>query len=112
MATRRHLKAGVPIIRVFRARARVGKERELADKLANTSPTVVKGKPAFLGYFAGGPAYTDGRDFLFVSMWENFAGLKDVFGDSWAESHLPDGYRELIEEHSVDHFELTDRASR
>jgi len=50
MAAVREPKAGVPIIRVFRARARAGKERELADKLANTSPTVVKGKPAYLGY--------------------------------------------------------------
>ena len=112
MAAVREPKAGVPIIRVFRARARAGKERELADKLANTSPTVVKGKPAYLGYFAGGPAYTDGRDFIFVSMWESFAGMKGVFGDSWADSHLPDGYRELIEEHSVDHYELTDRGGR
>ena len=104
------LKAGVPIVRVFRARAKPGKEKELAGKLAGTSPTVVKDKPGFLGYFAGGPVQPDGRDFLFVSMWRQFLALKEVFGDSWRESHLPPGYAELIEEHSIEHYELTDES--
>ena len=104
------LKAGVPIVRVFRARARAGKEKELAEKLAHTSPTVVKGKAGFLGYFAGGPAQPDSRDFFFVSMWRHSRALKDVFGESWRESHLPPGYREIIEEHSIAHYELTDRS--
>lgn len=102
------LKAGVPIVRVFKARARPGKERELADKLARTSPTVVKDKAGFLGYFAGGPAQPESRDFLFISMWRHFLALKEVFGDSWRESHLPPGYAELIEKHSIEHYELTD----
>ena len=104
------LKAGVPIVRVFRARAKAGKERELAEKLATTSPAVVKGKAGFLGYFAGGPAQSDSRDFFFTSLWRNFLALQDVFGDSWRESHLPPGYVEIIEEHSIEHYELTDQA--
>jgi quinol monooxygenase YgiN len=104
------LKAGVPIVRVFKARARPGKEKELAEKLAKTSPTVVKGKPGFLGYYAGGPAQADSRDFLFVSTWQDFSALKEVFGDSWRESHLPPGYADLIEQHSIEHYELTDQA--
>jgi len=108
MPASNELKAGVPIVRVFKARARVGKEKELAEKLSNTSPTVVKDQPGFLGYFAGGPAQPDGRDFLFISTWRHFFALKEVFGDSWRESHLPPGYAEIIEEHSIEHYELTD----
>ena len=108
MTNNNELKAGVPIVRVFKARARPGKENELADKLAKTSPTVVKDKAGFLGYLAGGPAKSDSRDFLFISMWRHFFALKEVFGDSWRESHLPPGYAELIEEHSIEHYELTD----
>jgi len=110
MADTQQLKAGVPIVRVFKARARPGKEKQLADKLAKTSPTVVKDKTGFLGYFAGGPAQPDSRDFLFISMWRHFVALKEVFGDSWRDSHLPPGYAELIEAHSIEHYELTDEA--
>lgn len=100
MAKNNALKAGVPIVRVFKARARPGKEKELADRLAKTSPTVVQGKAGFLGYFTGVPAQPDSRDFLFISMWRHFFALKEVFGDSWRESHLAPGYAELIEDHS------------
>jgi hypothetical protein len=112
MTKNSELKAGVPIVRVFKARARVGKEKELAEKLANTSPTVVSGKAGFLGYLAGGPAQPDRRDFFFMTMWRHFLALKEVFGDSWRESHLPPGYAEIIEDHSIDHYELTDEALR
>ena len=88
------LKAGVPIVRVFKARARVGQEQ--------ASPTVVNGKAGFLGYVAGGPAQPDSRDFFFISMWRDFLALKEVFGGSWRESHLPPGYAET-------HYELTDQ---
>ena len=110
MSRNNELKAGVPIARVFRARAKAGKEKELAEKLAKTSPTVVKGKAGFLGYFAGGPAQSDSRDFFFISVWRHARAVNDVFGDSWRESHLPPGYVEIIEEHSIEHYELTDRS--
>jgi len=73
MAKNDEVKAGVPIARVFRARARPGKEKELAEKLRR-----------------------------------HFLALKEVFGDSWRDSHLPPGYAELIEAHSIEHDELTD----
>jgi len=112
MANNNELKAGVAIVRVFKARARPGKESELAEKLARTSPTVVKDKTGFLGYFTGGPAQPHSRDFCFISMWRHFLALKEVFGDAWRESHLPPGYAELIEEHSIEHYELMDEGRR
>jgi len=102
------LKAGVPIVRVFKARAKAGKERELAKKLATTSVGVVKDKAGFIGYFAGQSAEVGGRDFIFITMWRHFLALREVFGDSWRESFLPPGYADIIEEHSIEHFELTD----
>ena len=108
MAKTDDLRPDVPIVRVFKARAKPGKERELAEKLGKTSPSVVKDRQGFLGYFAGGPANPGGREFLFISMWHHFLALKEVFGDSWRDSHLPPGYAEIIEEHSIEHYELTD----
>jgi quinol monooxygenase YgiN len=106
------LKSGVPIIRIFKARARPGKERELAQKLATTSAGLVKDKPGLLGYFAGRPGQETSRDFLFITMWRHLEGMKELYGDAWRQSLLPEGYEGLIESCSVEHYELTDRLFR
>jgi hypothetical protein len=106
MTHKDELKAGVPVMRVFKARAVAGKEAELAEKLATTSVGVVSGKAGFVGHLAGQPAETTGSDFVFITLWKDFSALKAVFGDRWRESFLPPGYAEIIEQHSIEHYEL------
>ena len=101
------LRPGVPIIRVFRARARQGCESALATKLATSSIEVVQGQPGFLGYLATGPARDHQREFIFASIWADADAVKARFGEEWRVSHLPPGYAELIEECFVDHYHLT-----
>ena len=101
------LRPSVPIIRVFRARAKQGCKSALADKLATTSIQVVQGKPGFLGYLIAGPANEGQHDFIFASIWTDADSLKARFGQQWRVSLLPPGYRELIEECSVEHYHLT-----
>ena len=98
------LRPSVPIIRVFRARARQGCERALADKLATSSVEVVKGQPGFLGYLVAGPANESQHEFIFASIWADAEAIKSRFGQEWRASLLPPGYAELIEECSVDHY--------
>ena len=100
----------VPIIRVFRARARQGCERALADKLATSSVEVVKGQPGFLGYLVAGPASEHQHEFIFDSIWVNAVAVKARFGEEWRVSLLPPGYAELIDECSVDHYHLTEQS--
>src|ERR1041384_4602997 len=57
------LRPSIPIIRVFRARAKPGREKALAEKLATSSIEVVRGQPGFLGYLAAGPANDHQREF-------------------------------------------------
>jgi len=104
------LRPSVPIIRVFRARARQGCERALADKLATSSVQVVKGQPGFLGYLAAGPANDSQREFIFATIWADADAIKARFGQEWRASLLPPGYAELIEECSVAHYHLTERS--
>src|SRR5215470_9175186 len=104
------LRPSVPIIRLFRARARRGCERALADKLATSSIEVVRGQPGFLGHLVAGPASERRREFIFASIWANAAAVKMRFGEAWRVSLLPPGYAELIEECSVDHYHLTDHS--
>jgi quinol monooxygenase YgiN len=101
------LRPSVPIVRVFRARARRGCERALADKLATSSVEVVQGQPGFLGYLAGGQANESQREFIFASIWADAEAIKACFGKEWRVSLLPPGYTELVEECSVNHYHLT-----
>ena len=101
------LRPSIPIIRVFRARARQGCERALGDKLATSSVEVVQGQPGFLGHLVAGPANERQHEFIFASIWADADAIKARFGEEWRVSLLPTGYVELIEECSVDHYHLT-----
>ena len=101
------LRPSVPIIRVFRARARPGCESALADKLATSSVEVVRDQPGFLGYLFAGPANDRDHEFIFATIWADSDAVKARFGEQWRVSMLPPGYAELIEECSVDHYHLT-----
>ena len=70
------LRPSVPIIRVFRAHARQGCNRALADKLATSSVQVVQGQPGFLGYLVAGPANESQHEFIFASIWTDADALK------------------------------------
>ena len=94
------------ILRVFEARARPGKAELLKQKLSDTSVSVVQGKPGNLGYFFGKNLSSDERDLVFISVWEDLASIKSLFGDEWKNSFLPDGYEVLIESCSVKHIEF------
>jgi quinol monooxygenase YgiN len=100
------LRPSVPIIRVFRAYARRGCEKALADKLTTSSIQVVQGQPGFLGYLIAGPANESQREFIFASIWTDVDALKARFGPEWRVSLLPPGYVELIEECTVEHYHL------
>jgi quinol monooxygenase YgiN len=106
---RYELRSGVPILRLFRARARPNCESALADKLATSSVQVVRDEPGFLGLICAGPANDSDRDFVFASMWRDVDAIKARFGRDWRDSFLPPGYAELIEECSVEHYQLAEQ---
>ena len=101
------LRPSIPIIRVFRARAKRGCEGALAEKLATSSVEVVEDQPGFIGYLVAGPANEHQREFVFASIWADADAVKARFGREWRASLLPPGYAELIEECSVHHYHLT-----
>ena len=107
---RYELRSGVPILRLFKARARPNCESALAEKLATSSVQVVRNEPGFLGFVCAGPANNSDRDFVFASMWRDADAIKARFGHDWRVSFLPPGYAELIEECSVEHYQLTEQS--
>lgn len=107
---RYELRPGVPILRLFKARARPNCESALAEKLATSSVQVVRDEPGFLGFVCAGPANNTDRVFVFASMWRDVDAIKARFGHDWRVSFLPSGYAELIEECSVEHYHLTEQS--
>jgi quinol monooxygenase YgiN len=104
------LRPSIPIIRIFRARAKQGCKKALADKLATSSVQVVQGQPGSLGFLIAGPANDDQQEFIFASVWADAEAIKALFGQEWRVSLLPPGYAELIEECSVEHYHLTEQS--
>lgn len=96
-----------PILRLFEARAKVGRADELLKKFAATSAKVVQGEPGNVGYFLG-CNIVDADDLcVFASLWSDLAAIKARFGQEWQRSFLPPGYDDLIDECRVRHFDVS-----
>ena len=102
------LRPSIPILRLFRARAKLNRERDLAEKLATTSVDVVRNQPGFIGFLDAGPANDTDRNFVFATLWKDVDAIKATFGQEWRVPLLPPGYAELIEDCSVEHYHLTE----
>ena len=94
------------ILRIFEVRAKPGNAEILKQKLADTSVSVVNGKPGNLGYFFGKNLSADENDLVFISVWKDLESIKSLFGKEWEESFLPEGYDEIIESCSIRHVEF------
>ncbi|MEM8811951.1 MAG: antibiotic biosynthesis monooxygenase [Pseudomonadota bacterium] len=97
-----------PIMRLFQVRAKDGHADILRRKFATTSADVVRHEPGNLGYFFGNGVEKDENVLLFVSLWKDLEAIKKRFGEVWQESFLPEGYEDLILEHSLCHIDMTE----
>ena len=96
-----------PVLRLFEVRTRPGCADELMRNFATTSADVVRDNPGNEGYFFGRGAGGDDDVVFFASLWRNLDAIKERFGEDWQSSFLPTGYEDLIERHSVRHFDLS-----
>ncbi|MET1411549.1 antibiotic biosynthesis monooxygenase [Roseibium sp. HPY-6] len=96
-----------PILRLFKVKSKRGCEETLLGKFATTSANVVRNEPGNEGYFFGRGIESDEDTLVFASLWKDFDAIKQRFGDAWDQSFLPEGYEDLIEEHSLQHIDLS-----
>ena len=100
-----HMATTGPVVRGVEARAVAGMSDELLHRFATVSVEVVRDKAGNEGYFFG-PSMSDGDEVvIFASVWRDLASIKACFGTDWERSYLPEGYADLIEDHSVRHFD-------
>ncbi|MEM7214095.1 MAG: antibiotic biosynthesis monooxygenase [Pseudomonadota bacterium] len=94
-----------PILRIFEVRTKAGCCDQLLANFATTSADVVRDKPGNQGYFFGKCIQGGENEVMFVSVWQSLDAIKSRFGDDWQKSYMPEGYEDLIEEHSIKHVE-------
>jgi quinol monooxygenase YgiN len=94
-----------PILRVFEVRCKPGCRDRLLENFATTSADVVRNEPGNRGYFFGRCIQGGEDTVLFVSVWEDLESVQSRFSEGWQESHLPEGYEDLIETCSIRHFD-------
>lgn len=96
------------ILRLFLVRTREGCAEALLENFKTNSVDVVRYKPGNLGFFYGKGAMLDNNHLVFASLWDSIESIQERFGEDWQQSYLPEGYDELILEHSVQHIELSE----
>ena len=96
-----------PVLRLFEVRAKPGCADDLMRKFATTSADVVRDTRGNEGYYFGRGTGGDEDVVFFASVWTDMDAVGERFGADWQSSFLPPGYDDLIEQHSVRHFDLS-----
>ena len=96
-----------PVLRLFEVKARNGQAEALLQKFSTTSADVVRNQLGNRGYFFGQGMFNDAGRLVFASLWKDLNAIKQRFGEDWQASFLPEGYEDMIEEHSLRHIDLS-----
>ena len=95
-------------MRLFHVRAKPGCAEKLVEKLGTTSADVVRGEPGNKGFVYGRGVGGDENVIIFASFWKDLDAVKARFGETWQESFLPEGYDAMIDEHWVEHIDVSE----
>src|SRR5512135_1260424 len=92
------------IIRVFRARIRNEKVAEFKRMVQEQSIPWLTSSPGMLGYFAGEPMNSEGREFAMVTLWKDLESLRAFVGDNWETPVVTPDEAPLVEEMLAHHY--------
>src|SRR5262249_20853028 len=98
-------KDGSVIIRVFCARLKPGMWAAYERLCREKSAPAMQAVSGFLTYHIGLPRADRPDDFVFVSLWEDFASVQTFAGKHWQEAFILPGEADLLEEVAVRHFD-------
>ncbi|MGV7224973.1 MAG: antibiotic biosynthesis monooxygenase family protein [Nitrospinales bacterium] len=94
------------IIIIFRAKIQPGKLTEWQDKVEKLSIPWLKSQHGLLGHYPGKPLVSDAREFCMIMLWKDLDSLKEAVGEDITQVVLREDEATLVEESSVDHYEL------
>lgn len=96
-----------PVVRVFRARVKTGKQDAFWERVRTCSIPNLTKAAGLLAYFPGEPLSESG-EFVLVTVWRSFESLLAWAGDDWESPGLADGEAELLDSASVSHYSFFD----
>lgn len=94
------------IVRIFCAKVRKGKEKELLQAVERVAIPLVKSQKGMLQHYAGKPTASNANEFVMVTVWENLDALKKFAGEDWEKAVIPKEELELLESSLVHHYEV------
>jgi len=92
------------LIRVFRARARQGKEDEFRAFFTGDAVSIVRRFDGLVSVQVGLPTEASPREFLMVTTWTGVEALKAFTGEAWQKAYIDPQEAPLIEEAWVEHY--------
>ena len=94
------------IIRIFRAKIKPDKLTEWQDKVEKLSIPWLRSQHGLLEYYPGKPLGSAAREFCMIMLWKDLDSLKEAVGEDITQVVLLEDEAILVEESSVDHYEL------
>ena len=94
------------IIRVFRPTIHPGKEDQFEAFLRDTAVPLVSGQSGLVAQHVGKPRDPSSTEYLYVTVWEDVASIRDFAGESWQEAVIAPGEEELLRETWIGHYDV------
>jgi heme-degrading monooxygenase HmoA len=92
------------IIRVFRPRVRPGHQKEFEGFLRETAVPLIAKQQGMIAQHVGLPFEADGREFVYVTVWQDVASIRSFAGDNWQAAVIDPSEEHMLEETSISHY--------
>jgi heme-degrading monooxygenase HmoA len=92
------------IIRVFRPRVRPGHQKEFEGFLRETAVPLVAKQQGLIAQHVGLPFEADGREFVYVTIWQDIASIRSFAGDDWEAAVIDPSEEHMLEETAMTHY--------
>jgi hypothetical protein len=94
------------ILRIVHTLVLPGKQAEYEKLMREVSIPHIKSQRNILAYFVGRPMGSSPDDFVFITLWQDFASVKAFAGENWEQPVLRDKEIRLVKEASVRHYQV------
>lgn len=94
------------ILRVFRARAKAGREKELESFLLSSAVPTIRQRKGCQSVYVGKPLELGLNEFILISTWQTKEDLIAFAGANWRKPVILPHEADVIEQGLVDHYEI------
>ena len=94
------------ILRIFHTIVRSGMQAEYEKVVSEVTIPFVKSQKDILAYFIGRPIGSSPDDYVFVTLWKDFASVKAFAGEKWENPVVLAEEVPLLRETTIRHYEV------